>query len=70
MDGTKRAQTVNGGSMPSLFSSPKMPVITPPPLQADADAIAKAKTANLMASMAKSGRSSTDLTGQSDKLGG
>lgn len=56
--------------MPSLFSSPKMPVITPPPLQADAEAIAKAKTANLMASMARSGRASTDLTGQSDKLGG
>lgn len=52
---------------PLLGGKPKMPA---QPLATDADAIAKAKQAKLMQAMAASGRSATDFTGQSDKMGG
>lgn len=56
-----------GDKVLGFGGAPKTPA---QPLQTDADAIAKAKQAKLMQSMAASGRAATDLTGQSDKMGG
>lgn len=65
-----KARRSRASNNPAICFLGGKPPVQPQPIQADPDAIARAKQMQVMKSMAASGRSSTDLNQSTDKMGG